>query len=264
VLLAAPPPPIPVNRPEAQPWLRLVADDLRWLPLDGNWHLFRGGRQIGTFLGASGEYLPFDADRRTFGQPCELPAPLPDGAGKVERRAENYGLESGKIPQSPTYRLNGRDVPAEAAIRALAGGDLTDDSGKLRLTVVGDPALRKQVLGDLANAPALAGWRERLLVQDYEPGHWAVAGVGLAPGVTVQAAPDDAGRGRVLVRLREYQGADQLADALRRADPGYRPERDPGPAWPGLPAVPREALIGVAAALVILILAGGRNPEKGG
>src|SRR4029079_2216874 len=95
------------------------------------------------------------------------------------------------------------------------------------LTVIGDPASTAAVTKDLASAPALAPWKDRLVVQSYTPSHWAVAKAGFytagTPTVYVQAPS-----GKVLHRQDDYaDGAEGLAQALRRADPNYDPAKDP-------------------------------------
>lgn len=85
----------------------------------------------------------------------------------------------------------------------------------------------------------LAPWKERIKVQDYPPDHWAVRDAGFVtsgnPTIYCQAAD-----GTVLHRQDEYRGPDALAEVLRKADPTYRPEKDPDlnkslsnlPPWP--------------------------------
>jgi hypothetical protein len=59
-----------------------------------------------------------------------------------------------------------------------------------------------------------------------------VAGVGFAPGITLQSAPGPDGKAPVLFRFAVYRGPERLAAALRKADPNYQPERDPDPGTP--------------------------------
>lgn len=172
----------------------------------------------------------------------------------------NYGVEMDKLARGQErYVLNGRLATSADAREALAGGSVPDDKGRLRLTVIGDPAARKRVVGDLATAPELAEFRERFVVQDYAPDHWAVSRTGFfaggAPTVYVQG-PD----GRVLHRQDDYRGPADLAGALRRADPAYDRERDPDlrklprllPV--DLSRIPAAAWLLAAGALVLLLL----------
>ena len=202
---------------------RPVTGEYRWQP-DPKYpeyrYLYRGGTQVGTFHPGPIGCRNLLADG-TWSELCDPPVPLPPGA------VANFGLDADRIAGAPEYWLNGRAVSRQEALAAF--GALTDDSGRLRLTVVGDEALRRQVLVDLASHPSLVALRDRLAVQDYSPNHWAVAGVGLAPGVTLQPPPGPDSRAPVLFRFASYAGPDSLATAIRKADPLYRPERDPDP-----------------------------------
>jgi hypothetical protein len=155
-----------------------------------------------------------------------------------ETVVSDFGVERSRFPllrEGETYySLNGRRVGAGDALRAIqASGDgLTDDTAKLRLTVIGSVEECRPVTEDLAHHAALAGWRDKLLVQTYRPEAWAVHGVNLPanghPAIVLQTAPDAHGRGRVLHVQYDYaDGADGLSGALRRADPNYDPHHDP-------------------------------------
>jgi hypothetical protein len=198
-------------------------DDYRW-QADPKYpeyrYLYRGRTQVGTFHPGPIGYRNLLADG-TWSELCAPPVPLPVGV------IANFGLDADRIAGAPEYWLNGRAVSRQEALAAF--GTLTDDSSRLRLTVVGDEGLRKQVLADLASHPALLALRDRLAVQDYAPDHWAAAGVGFAPGVTVQPPPGPDGKAPVLFRFASYAGPESLAAAIRKADPLYRPERDPDP-----------------------------------
>lgn len=162
-----------------------------------------------------------------WGPPDDLPPaePLPTG------------VDVSKIPGSPAYSRCGKEVTRAQAFADLAfGAGLPDDSGRLRLTVVSsDAGYRKRVLAALAS-PSLAEHRDKILVQSYSPDHWAVKGVGLPEGVTLQRPPDSKGRGKVVWRFRSEPTADQLDQALSRVedlrvkDGAYDPEQDPDPA----------------------------------
>lgn len=166
--------------------------------------------------------------------------------------------------------IDGRRVTPDEARRALLAADgIDDDSGLLRVTVIGSETACRPVRDDFARHPALAPWRGRLVVQEYRPDHWAVQGIGLtAPGeprIVVQSAPDPEGRAVVLHAQPDYAGgAEALAGALRAVDPSYEPARDPDrrprPDPPG--DFPWQTVAGGAAAglcvlLVLLVGAGG-------
>jgi hypothetical protein len=252
VLLKPGPPPVPVNGarhgahvigqscpggicPLPPRVIDVPSTELRWKPdaeSPGWFYLYRGSTQVGTWHPDGRGYKELLPDG-SFAAASEPPLSPPGGA------VSNFGLDPRRVPAEARYRLNGKEVSRREALAAF--GALADDSGKLRLTIVGDADLRKRVLDDLANHPALKGARDRLLVQDYPPGHWAVAGVGFAPGVTLQPPAGPDGTAPVLFRMTSYAGPDALATALRKADPNYRPERDPDPAKPA-PAAPPVSL----------------------
>jgi len=231
VLLKSGPPPIPVNVAGPREVIgqnrcvdgrcRIAEPEARWQvdqQATGYFYLFAGSRQLGTWYPDGRGYRPLRTDG-TWGATGEPPVPLPEGA------LTNFGLDVERVSSESRYWVNGRPTSRGDALAAF--GSLIDDSGKLRLTVVGDDALRQRVRDDLARHPALLAYRDRLLVQDYPPDHWAVAGVGMAPGITLQSAPDAAGKAPVLARLPDYAGPEMLIAAIRKADPAYRPEKDP-------------------------------------
>jgi len=234
VLLKPGPPPIPVNRPSLVFGQRLdcssgscrivpSSTEMKWLPdpqHPGYFYLFAGSRQLGTWYPDGRGYLPIRPDG-SWGEATAPPLAWPEGAMR------NFGLDVQRVSSENRYWMNGRPAGRGEALAAF--GSLVDDSNKLRLTIVGDESLRQRVRTDLAQHAELLKWRDRLLVQEYPPDHWAVAGVGMAPGITIQGAPDGAGKAPVLARLPEYRGPDLLIAAIRKADPSYKPESDSPP-----------------------------------
>jgi hypothetical protein len=232
--------------------------DARW---PGWWLLYQGGGLKGAYSPAAKEWQDYGPSG--WGAKFQLQAAAPAKAQGCGCRPEcdcgpgcdclgggrclheclpNYGVNVRELVRQAdgdAYLLNGRPASRASAFLALAGGQLADDAHKLRLTVIGPDAERKQVLADLAAAPALAEWRDKLLVQGYEPTHWATAQCGFKtdgkPTIYLQA-PD----GKVLHRQDDYRGgAEALAGAIRKADPDYKPEKDAdrrkAPALPALP-----------------------------
>jgi hypothetical protein len=128
------------------------------------------------------------------------------------------------------YKINGQHCQREEIVQALQKSNLADDSAKLRLVIIGPDAARKKVLDDLHNNPALAQLTRDYIIQDYPPDHWHVKDAGFKtdgqPSIYLQA-PEPDGKGKVLHRQDDYAGPDQLATALRRADPNYTPAADP-------------------------------------
>ncbi len=145
-----------------------------------------------------------------------------------------HGTDPGKLAGREEYRVGGRAVGRDEALQTVRAAALTDDSRKPRLTVIGSPDERKKALEALP-----ADIKDRWLVKEYAPDHWAVRGAGFKaeghPTVYLQA-PD----GKVLHRQDD---ADKLAEAVRKADPAYDPSKDPDlrkPKAPDRPAAPDQ------------------------
>ena len=193
-----------------------------WRPLSADVNqvaLYHEGRQIGAYHLVEDYYRPLDPVTSEWGKRCAPPIAAP-------RR--NFGLTQEKIRDGDHYSLNGREVSKERIQQVLADADrqVPDDSGKLRLTVIGDPDWRSIVAEDLPKHPALASWKDKIVAAWYPPGHWAIARQGFRtsgrPTIYIQA-PD----GAVLHRQDDYQGgAEALAEVLRKLDPHYQPEKD--------------------------------------
>lgn len=202
------------NFPGKWLWMAPEAFLERWRGTGGGWAivLLRHGPP------------PIPVNRIGEAQP--RPKPL---AAISEGENLNFGVGLHALSHSSQYRLNGRVVPRADALAAL---DRPSADHAWRLTIVGDLALRQQVRADWATHPALATWRNRLQVQDYDPTTWAVADVGMAPGLTLQGPAQSDGKAAVRWRMTTYPGPEALAAALRKADPTYRPELDPDPTQP--------------------------------
>jgi hypothetical protein len=171
---------------------------------------------------------------------CEDNCRCPDGKpccdgckciimGESLPRWMTHGTDPEKIAPREEYRVGGQLVSRDQALKALQVGALADDSRKLRLTVIGSPEERKKALAGLP-----ADVKDRCLVKEYAPDHWAVKGAGFKadghPAVYVQA-PD----GKVLHRQDD---GDKLAEAVRKADPAYDPAKDPDLRKPKAPDKP--------------------------
>jgi hypothetical protein len=185
-------------------------------------------------------------------------------ASKVVARVDPpvfFGVDPDKISPSERYRIGAREVSKREAIQELGapGGQIPNDAANLRLTIIGSEEERRRVLEDLTKSAALASWRDKLVVQDYAPADWAVSGVGFVtsgkPTLYLQQ-PD----GKVLLRLDQYDGPEPLAEALRKADPNYRPDQDPNgkprpqpPDASGSPSVP-SYYYWLAGAVLLLLL----------
>lgn len=189
-------------------------------PAQLHWQLFQDGKHIADYDWEKDEF-------HYLGKPPQAPPwgkrPVAPAAEKVQ----NFGVDLSGLHQGQYYTIGGRQCTRQQAWEAIEkGGQLADDSGKLRLTVIGPEANRKQVLTDLEMSPALAPWKGKLLVQSYAPEHWAVARVGFVTGgqPTIYLQQPE---GKVLHRQDSYEGgAEALAEAIRKADPNYKPELD--------------------------------------
>jgi len=244
-------------------WLWMSPSDFleRWRGSGGGWAI--------ALLKAGPPPIPVNGGFKFRVSSSELFNSEGDNSDPHTRNAKlNFGITTHKVSSDSCYCLNGKKVNRSEAFAAL--GKLTDDSATLRLTIVGDESLRKRAIADLASHPALLHWRGKLLVQDYAPDHWAVAGVGFAPGITLQAPASIDGKAPVLFRMTRYPDAEHLAGALRKADPSYRPENDPDPSksvanpQPASPQsasgsswysnlIPDECFFGLVGAVIALI-----------
>jgi hypothetical protein len=192
----------------------------------------------GTLLGVHGTdgWHPAFNDGWLKAPQGEPPVPPPPG-----------GVDWAKVPKDrPRYWLNGMEVPAQSAYDLLDGvsqrprpkpdnaPDLPDETGKCHLTVVGPGLDRAAALA------ALGSDAGKVLLQVYAEPDWPVRYGRVKPGVTLQAPAKDGGK------VRFHSGAttaDAVAEALKYADPDYRPVApEPKPVAPApAPKVPAPA-----------------------
>ncbi len=220
-------------------------------------------------------------------EPPADPAPERRRHALVQQLPTGVEWDKVGLPDSPMYRINGRPCSKLEAYRAIENG-LTDDSKLPWLVLVGGTEQeRKAVIQDLETHPALEHLKGKIRVQSYPADHWAVKLWGFKsagrPVIYFQAAtgqqlgwtdvinkttgkkervPLLAKGGEVLHRQDDYEGGPQaLAEALRKADPAYRPENDPDrrkpdPILPGVPQLSEETIIGVGAAALVAVAVG--------
>lgn len=192
-----------------------AASPLRWVQTASDprrIYLYQGATQLGGYDLDGHYYRPLVGD--AWGDKCEPPIPAPC-----------FGVAADRLADKPRYSLNGRLVDPAQAHEAVGAG-LADDSGKLRVTILGSDEKRRQVRQDLDRDPAFAPQRDRFAVRDYPADHWSTRPGFVAPGdPTIYCqAPD----GRVLHRQDDYRGgAPSLAAALRQARNDYDPKKDP-------------------------------------
>jgi hypothetical protein len=137
-----------------------------------------------------------------------------------------FGVELTKTTEKGHWH-NGRKISAIEAETILEGGTLTDDSHKLRITLIGDPEKTRRPKMDIEASE----WGPSVLVQAYTADAWAVTAVGLpttgTPRIVVQAPPGPDGSATVLHSQADYtDGIEGLIGALRRKAPNYDPTRD--------------------------------------
>ncbi len=247
--------------PAAAEWKGSAAYEWRTKPGDPDrLYLFENNVQVAGYDLVQNIFRTYDAAREAWSNPV-LPTWLAPWKSEERPRGPtpNFGVDTEKLDgREECYWINGKKVTRHKAEQALEQGQIPDDSTKLRLTIVGKEAERKQVLNDLAKAPELAEFKDRFLVQDYPPEHWAVARAGFytsgTPTIYLQR-PD----GKVLHRQDEYDGAGGLARALRRADENYETRKDPDLRKQhflgiDLAAVPVPVWVLGAAGLVVLFI----------
>ncbi|HEV3143032.1 MAG TPA: hypothetical protein VGZ47_04015 [Gemmataceae bacterium] len=187
-------------------------------------YLFLDGRQAGGYDVERDEWRGFDPERNAWSEAQALfPRRL---VGAAADAVPNFGIMQAKLNGTIAHHsINGRSVSEADALAALQG-KLTDDSQKLRLTIIGPENQRHAVLADLESSPSLAPLKDKVLVQSYDPKHWAVVNTGFRttgqPTIYLQSAD-----GKVLHRQDEYRGPEKLAEAIRKADPNYQPDKDP-------------------------------------
>lgn len=156
------------------------------------------------------------------------PVAAPKSAGEID----NYGLAPERMMRQPVYRAHS----AEARQFVREAQAEAEPNARLHVTVIGTDAERAGVMKDLVTNPALVGLKDEILVQDYAPEEWPVeSALGFQPGkpsIVIQTAkgPSDPKGGKVVYRASDYSmGPEALAAEIRKADPNYKPQSDPGP-----------------------------------
>jgi hypothetical protein len=228
------------------------------------WYRYQNGQLVAGWIPSTNTFRWYQ--NGTWSEPVTPPWEEEQArAGKRVAQVDPpvfFGVDPDKISPCERYRLGDKEVSKGEAIQQLGApsGQIPNDAANLRLTVIGAEEDRRRLLDDLAKSPTLALWRDKLVVQDYAPTDWAVAGVGFVtsgkPTLYLQQ-PD----GKVLLRLDQYDGPEALAEALRKADPNYRPDQDPNgkpkpqpPDASGGPVVPAPVYWVGGAVLLLLLL----------
>lgn len=184
----------------------------------GQWGIFKDSQPVGWWDDGKQLYWEWSKASKSWGKPIAPPW-----------NVVNHGLVTSELPNAGREKFtvsNGEvvfeNVPKEEAKKLLIGVDLPNDKNHLRVTVIdSDEARRKRIVEDLAKAPELAPFRDRVVVQDYPPGHWTPRTAGLVYETVPQIVVQSPAR-RVLHRQGDYlDGAAGLAMALTRATSVY-------------------------------------------
>jgi hypothetical protein len=181
---------------------------------------------------------------------------------KMGQRPQNFGIDPDWTPNGEKFTINGVPITKEQAKRLLTVPTLEDDSGKLRLTVIGSKDERRRVLEDLGREP-LNRFGPSFVVQAYDPADWAVANYGFVttgkPTIYVQEPS-----GKVLHRQDDYAdgavGLCKALEAIRKPDPNYDRTKDPDLRIG--PARTKWLLIGAAVLVVLLLMKRNSNGGK--
>lgn len=200
-------------------WMTPVEFTRRWKLGGGGWAVFLLSPPPPPPPAANARSYTAQVDHESV---PEKPAPAPEKEAEVFL----FGVQMNPNTEKGCWH-NGRKITAIEAESILEGGTLTDDSNKLRITIIGDPEKTRKPKADLE----ASAWGPSILVQSYTPDAWAVTQVGLPTGgdprIVVQAAPGPDGTAAVLHSQADYtDGIDGLIGALRKKAPNYDPQRD--------------------------------------
>jgi hypothetical protein len=223
----------------------------------GHRYLFRDGRQIGGWDSKGRYYRPYDAVADSWGDVTHAPFAPPDEPCDCSSRCaceHNCFCPSGKLctdacrclvpstgdmPVEENYGIDREKLNREPR-RTIQATAIPDDTKKLRLTLIGADADRKPIESDLASHPLLTPLKDQFVLWSKAPDHSSVKNVGFVtaghPSIYVQSAD-----GKVLHRQDSYRGPEQLAEAIRKANPNYDPKNDPDLTKKPAPAPTPEA-----------------------
>jgi hypothetical protein len=173
-----------------------------------------------------------------------------------------------KVSTKERITIDGTVVTKSQGLQYIEGlpngrGDHIPDDGRwLRVTAIGAPAETNTLAEDLAKDPKLLPFKNKYVLQLYDPMEpktaWAVNRAGFVteghPSIYVQEPS-----GRTVARLDHYPGpagmATVLSSSLRKIDPSYDPKKDPDPTNPL--NLPLSAVV-LGGCLLFLLLYGKR------
>lgn len=215
-LCAVPPPPVP----SATPFRVQQVPDQRWVQVapGSDWFdVWMGG----TYLG---RWQRPDTDKRLSAKPS------PEQESEVCTRTD-HGVVCNKFSLYGDTYCGYRLAPGQLMAALTKEGMVPDDTKKNYLAIVAGDIRSAECLAALKADPEAAAYLSRCKVRCIEPGNPLIADTRLATGHDfnlVLMGPEDVnGRANVLHRQCDFDGgAKQFMEAVRRADPTYRPEND--------------------------------------
>lgn len=182
---------------------------------------------------------------------------------KAEEEAEarkrgatkNYGIDTSRLSKRERW-----DANSPEAIRFVRESKAKGDqhhADRCYVTVIGTVEECRAASNDWKTSAEYDGLREKAWFQEFRPGQWQVRddlGYHATGTPTVLVQKSD---GEVVLRENSYRGPGAIATALRKADPSYKPERDPGPdqSWLGCPIPrPERSYVAVAIAFAVAMI----------
>lgn len=186
--------------------------------------LYFGSNQVGAYRISDGLYWKYENGRFTgkatppVALPSNLPAPTRPMYSIDPAVSTNFGIDVAKMSVKPNKpcSINGQPASFEQAMDAIK--NFPDDSSKLRVTAIGTPEHRARVKQQLSNA----GLLDKVNYQEYAPDSVMVTSQGFvntSPQVYMQNARNEV--------LHRQEGADNVAEAVRKVRPDYDPKKDP-------------------------------------
>ena len=231
-------PPAVVSKPGAgvhKQWLVTTS------PIDG-----RPIQVLGWYEGGQPHFDP-----RDYPQFAPATPPRPEPTPTPTTRAATAPAASAANPSNPTGVIVSKFPRIEAGHSWTGGnapafvvGDPADrpTSPEVYVTIIGPKRERERAKAELSRSPEFAGvLRElgpRIAFEAYDPRNPLVADVGLPAGGSPDVVVLDA-TGKEIERFASTPSPSALAEAVRKADPDYRPGGRPlltrgtdlGPFW---------------------------------
>lgn len=142
-------------------------------------------------------------------------------------RIQNFGVDLDKIGKDgPCYKINGQPCSRDMALQAITN-TIPNDANNMRLTIFGTPQAQQQLMAVIGNALSDPALKDKWTVQKYGPDSWIVKQYGFVVDPVQPTLYMQSPTGEVLHRSVGVPEPQQLATALRRADPSYDPTKDP-------------------------------------